>query len=879
MIFQDNFQRTSIAMILCFTFNFSIAQKPPIDTAAIRAWSRATSGAISADGQFVSYTEGWINASRTVLHVLAVSGIWTREVYGAWGGVFTSDSRYFVFRKGPDSIGILNLSGQNVKYLIDAGIYQVASSSAGPRLIYQRKSETRTITVYSMDEDTAVTITGVSQFVIEPQADEMFLICRCNNIDRIAVFNLRELNNRLLSGIEPDKITEVATTAVGTKMAFILETAITREKKVLYSERPWNSFKILASDSLFASSDLVVGEKGLAFTKDGDRLYFPIKQKTPVHPTNPLPKALELWAYTSPTLDPVGAEPPTTTGGTGVINIKTGHILPITYADQVLCKGTKYAVVMHMGLGTTEYDIHWRKQAHLRFYLMSLESGTSKLIREDISDAQGILALSPDERWIIYFDFAQNCFCSYNITTGRTTSITARTRNNFLDESNTQLEKKIPGGIENTTWLPGTDEFLVCDTYDIWLLDASGRKPPLNLTNGFGREHHIRFRFLSDSIAISAFTEMNGRLVPLAAENLVTKERGFFDVPARPGAIPRLLTMGPYVYGSWAGHGTINELPVRSASGRYLIERMSAEESPNYFISDDLIHYKRISSITSETNFNWLTTDLIHWKHDNLRGDAIVYKPQDFDAHKRYPVIFTYYEERSDELNLFLTPQLIDGPIDIPWFVSRGYIVCVPDIHYTAGHPGQSALTAVESAAKQLKNRTWVDSRHFGLFGHSFGGYETLYICAHSNMFAAVGEANGVSDLTSFIGAGARGSYGFYWSEWGQGRLGVNPWNNPGTYVKNSPIYFANAISAPLLMLHNRGDDVVPFQQAMELYSSLWRLGKKVWLLSYKPGEHVIPQSPGLVDFTIKLTEYFAYYLKGGPKPAWLQEIDSQPHK
>ena len=193
----------------------------------------------------------------------------------------------------------------------------------------------------------------------------------------------------------------------------------------------------------------------------------------------------------------------------------------------------------------------------------------------------------------------------------------------------------------------------------------------------------------------------------------------------------------------------------------------------------------------------------------------------------------------------------------------------MPDIKYKIGAVGQSVYDAVVSAAKYLMEFSWVDSKKMGIQGHSFGGYETDYLVTHSHIFSAACSASGFCDLISWYGSAARGSYPMYWAEQNQGRFGTNLWKSPNSYIKNSPIFKADQVTTPLLMMQNKADPVVPFAQGVEFFTALRRLGKKVWMLQYDEGEHQISWMAGK-DFTIRMTQFFDHYLKGMPAPRWM---------
>ncbi len=174
---------------------------------------------------------------------------------------------------------------------------------------------------------------------------------------------------------------------------------------------------------------------------------------------------------------------------------------------------------------------------------------------------------------------------------------------------------------------------------------------------------------------------------------------------------------------------------------------------------------------------------------------ARLYKPENFNYKKRYPVIFHYYEKMSDDLNKYHKPESAADFIDIPWFVSRGYIVVTPDIEYKIGEPGKSAYNSVMGAVNYLSKFSWFDKDRMGLQGHSFGGFETNYIITHTNVFAGAVSSSGVCNNISWYNSVDMGwlevSMQFN-SEIAMGRMGTDLWTNPERFIENSPILRAN---------------------------------------------------------------------------------------
>jgi dipeptidyl aminopeptidase/acylaminoacyl peptidase len=303
----------------------------------------------------------------------------------------------------------------------------------------------------------------------------------------------------------------------------------------------------------------------------------------------------------------------------------------------------------------------------------------------------------------------------------------------------------------------------------------------------------------------------------------------------------------------------------------FLDLRYSAVEAPNYFVTRDYKNIKFITDIQPQKRFNWHITELHKWRSlDGTVLSGILYKPENFDSTKKYPVIFQFYERRSQQLNLFIRPAFSNGEINIPAFVSAEYLVFEPDIHYKTGNPGQSALDAVVSAAKYLSEKPWVNPSKMGLQGHSFGGFETGYIITHSNIFAAASSAAGVYDLIGSYCSDLRGGYNMYHKERGQGRMGKTLWEMKDQFIENSAIYRADRINTPLLIMHNKEDGIVPFSQGVEIFTALRRLKKRVWMLQYDGEGHSIDDARNAFDYHTRLFQFFNHYLKDELPPKWM---------
>ena len=283
-----------------------------------------------------------------------------------------------------------------------------------------------------------------------------------------------------------------------------------------------------------------------------------------------------------------------------------------------------------------------------------------------------------------------------------------------------------------------------------------------------------------------------------------------------------------------------------------------------------------LTEIRPQRSYNWLTSELMEWKLTNGNlNQGVLYKPENFDPNKKYPVIFYYYSVLSDHMHKFKIPEPATGADEsIPTYVSaEGISVFTPDIHYETGHPMMSALDAVVSAAEFLSTKPWVDATKLGLQGLSFGGIETNYIVAHSHLFAAANSASSIDNFVSgYNSIAGDGSTMQTMYELTQLNIGATLWQRPDLYIENSAIFKADQVTTPLLLFHTDKDGVTLFPQAEEFFTALRRLGKKVWMLEYEGFNHFLSEGPAATDFTNRQQQFFDHYLMGAPPPKWMTE-------
>jgi dipeptidyl aminopeptidase/acylaminoacyl peptidase len=256
--------------------------------------------------------------------------------------------------------------------------------------------------------------------------------------------------------------------------------------------------------------------------------------------------------------------------------------------------------------------------------------------------------------------------------------------------------------------------------------------------------------------------------------------------------------------------------------------------------------------------------------------------PEDWQPGKKLPMLVSFYEKNSQNFNRYTAPSYITGMGALPVeAVSRGYITMFADVYYHTGTSHSDQLNAVEAATKKAIELGYVDPKHIGVNGHSYGGEGAAFIATRSRMFAAVGVGAGVTDLFtdfsqewgwSYTVNGGSGENGNQYYMGGQGRWGFSPWEKPEVYHFESALTHVPEVTQPILIMHGTADPTVSFIEGENFYNALRFNGKEAYLLAY-PGEgHGLRGLANRKDLTGRYFEFFDHFLKGAPAPKWMTD-------
>ncbi len=501
----------------------------------------------------------------------------------------------------------------------------------------------------------------------------------------------------------------------------------------------------------------------------------------------------------------------------------------------------------------------WEGRTKFTAYIINTNTTQRTLIK---NNSYGNYAASPKGNYVYWYNPALKDYFTYNVANGNIKNISEKIKEPLYDTENDVPD--FPDAAGTIAWVSADQYFLIKDEYDIWQLDPNDIEQPKNITNGYGRKNKTEFNYIKFDTE-KRFLQP-GENILLQALNKTNKQGGYFYKKTDEVSVPEKLTMGAY--------SNAQVLKAKFAE-QYLLQR-STPVSSELFYGNNMSSLSPVTHIAEQQkDYNWFTTELIKWKMlDGKMSEGILYKPENFDPKKKYPVIFYFYERNSDGLYNYRAPAPSASTINIPYFVSNGYLVVDPNIYYKKGEPGQSAYNSVVSAAKYLSTMPWADSTKMGIQGQSWGGYQVAYLVTKTNMFRAAGAGAPVANMTSAYG-GIRWGTGInrqFQYEKTQSRIGATLWQRPDLYIKNSPLFSADKINTPLLIMHNDADGSVPWYQGIELFTALKRLDKKVWMLQYNGEDHNLVERKNRKDLSVRLSQFFDYYLKGTKPADWIRE-------
>lgn len=619
--------------------------------------------------------------------------------------------------------------------------------------------------------------------------------------------------------------------------------------------------------------------QAISFSKSGNRLFFGTAPVLPVKDTL-TPEfervSVDVWHYNDDYLQPVQLK-------NLQQELNKAYLARFDFEKksvvQIGSPAFRSVMQTHEGDGAVFYCMadegkriatQWLGGAYMDIYAIDPVTGSRKIIQKNI---KGNAYPSYTGKYLVMYNDLARKYSVYSSDNQQITALAADIKLPLYDVENDVPDEPNPYGIAG--WLENDQALLIYDQFDIWQVDPAGKKASVNITNGLGRKNQLVFRNINlnreerfikndQQLLLNVFNRKNkgsGLKAHSMGSVFQISDIAAATLPLRISAVTKAKDADIISFGTETFERSTN-IAVSSLLANSLMKDVQ---------SATILHQPN----PQQSQYNWGTAELFTWKaYTGKMAEGIIYKPEDFDPKKKYPMIAYFYERSSDGLYGYSAPAPTPSRLNIPFFVSRGYIVFVPDIWYKTGYPGQGAYDYIVSGTRAVVAKGYVDSTKLGLQGQSWGGYQIAHVITRTPLYAAAWAGAPVANMTSAYG-GIRWGTGLnrqFQYEKTQSRIGANLWEKPNLYIENSPLFHFPKVKTPVVVMANDADGAVPWYQGIEMFTALRRLGKQVWMLNYNNEDHNLVERKNRKDIQIREQQFFDYLLKGEKPAKWIAE-------
>ena len=911
---------------VCIALHGQITKKP-LTHDDILKWEKITEQHISNDGKIIVYKqEPW--KGDPTLKITTSKGEELTSIKCGTDAKITSDSKFVVFTLLPaeDSIrqlkllktkkedmpvnqlAIYNISKKTLETVNKLKSINVPENWSGwifwqteaPKDTTQNKGKKRDgIDTKQKDSEKALPlfirnlttgetteIPAVSDYVFAEEKEVLTFISegKDSTFDAgIYRFDLID-NSKQKICVGKGKYTQLTIYKNGNEIAFLGDISEEKKKEPDYNLCLWDGNKMasMAVDNANPAfpKDWEISENGvITFSDNGKRLFFGTAPEKPLRDTTVLEEeipVLDVWTWDEEILHTEQLN-----------NLKDDlkkTYLAVFHIDSkkaVQLETEQYSGIRQNGNGDSEKLVAWSNHPyavqamweggpeHNDFYLVDINTGKAEMIKKDCRAAP---LVSPEGKYLYWYNALDSAWCTYQVDNNKEFKITSPKVIQCANELNDIPNP--PGSYGIADWLENDEAILIYDRYDVWKVDPKNHTSPVKITQN-GRKENISYRVISfEKQSRSRWAAGNDKGIDpkkplyLTGHNEITRTDGYYLLDWNKKKTPKIL---------FAENYSLNTPQKAEDADVIIFTKENFETYPNLLATD--LSYKNQLQISDaapqQKEFLWGTGELFSWTSlDGRKLDGLLYKPENFDPSKKYPMIVNFYEKSSQELYNYRMPENHRSTIDYHYYTSNGYLVFNPDIYYKTGYPGEDAFNCVMPGVTALIDKGFVEEEHIGAQGHSWGGYQVAYLATRTNLFAAIESGAPVVNMFSAYG-GIRWGSGLNRSfqyEHSQSRIGKSIWEAPLRYLENSPLFTLDKINTPILIMHNDDDGAVPWYQGIEFFIGLRRLQKPAWLLNYNEADHWPTKVRDKTDFQIRLAQFFDHYLKEKPMPKWMKE-------
>ncbi len=387
-------------------------------------------------------------------------------------------------------------------------------------------------------------------------------------------------------------------------------------------------------------------------------------------------------------------------------------------------------------------------------------------------------------------------------------------------------------------WAGETDRAKQVEQTQLWLMPASG-----------GRATSLTAEF-DESASSPAWNATSDTLFFLSAQGTSTRVA---SVPRAGGAV----RLGPDLRGEAAG-------PLIAGPGGRVGFVASRADRPNeVHVADHAAveprAVSRLHAAAAACAFGAVRT--VRWtSNDGVQAEGVLVRPPGASERGALKTLVLLhggpYQSRYG-IGFQLMAQFMAG---------RGYQVFMPNFRSSGGYGtafmvrkradwGGQDWRDVESGVDSLVRWGLADGTKLGVFGHSYGGYLSLWAITHSQRYDAAVVSAGAPDLAALWAQSDVHRYRAFEFE-------GEPWVSFEKWRRSSPIAFINRAKTPTLVMNGEADVRIPFAQAQETYQSLKALGVPTEFVHYPREGHTLREPRHRADWFTRQAAWFDRWVK-----------------
>jgi dipeptidyl aminopeptidase/acylaminoacyl peptidase len=837
-------------------------QKKPLTENDYGRWGTLEVKAISDQGKWASYAMRYENHKDTLfVHNTTKnkSYAFPKGVEGRFGG-----ERLFAFLALESQLKVMQLPTGKISVYENVKRYELACDGQYIITLNKGYSEKSLLKIRNEKGIVLDSIAGVTEYSLNVEKDAVLYASKAQGHNEVGIINFRQYSRSVVSKGNNGKFLNLVWQKGAKSVAFFNETdSISKATSVNYfriADKKLFSFDYTAKVGSAKNMD-VFKKTTFSISDDGTKVFFMVaKKKDPNVAKNA--KEVEIWNGNDKWLfaDRQRQE-------------AWGDIpkVAVWYPDTDYCSQLNDDELPQIMLsGQQEYAIAYNKFSYglqskyyeeADFYLTNIKNGSKSLILKKQSVDPNQMGFDPHSNKILYYK--ESNWWIYDPVSKTHTNLTQKVVTHWDNGSTVDVPHQfmaygIPG------WSSDGKNVLLYDTNDIWLVAIDGSNCT-RLTKG--REKNIVFRIAQIEYEGISQSNYNGRKavtfdmakdILLEAENTEDWSTGYFIYNSQSEEKPLIYS------GS-----KIDEIR-KSKNSTYVFQNQTFNKSPR-------LEFRKkngpVSEILFESNkqqaaYSFGKSELLYYS--NSKGQklkAALFYPADYNPTKKYPMVVHIYDVMSKNAHYYVNPTFLNPEgFNVTNYTLGGYFVLMPDIIYEMGNPGISAVDCVTAGVNVVVDKGVVDKSKIGLYGHSFGGYETNFIISQTNIFVAAVSGAGISDIISmYFNISKNGDFrsDMWRFENQQWRIGKSLYDDKEGYCRNSPIMHTENVQTPLLLWTGKNDRIVPWNQSITYYLALRRLGVTTKMLVYPDEDHSLENANNQKDLSKRMMVWFDYFLKG----------------